>query len=603
MARRIHQRDIRVRTLASFITISTIPGVSLDVEMTQLSLWAPNAKHVELVDASGNRFEMQNVGATWEIHTNAGVVTSGYKFSIDGHEPIPDPRSRYQPNGVHGYSVIPTSDFNWNDSSWNGIDLASSVLYELHVGTFSTEGTFLGIIQHLDYLVALGVNIVELMPVAEFAGSRGWGYDGVDLWAPHHTYGSPDDLRTLIDECHKRGLGVFLDVVYNHLGPEGNYLQSAGPYFTPHHKTPWGNAVNFDDEQNEGVRAFVIDNAAMWLTEFHFDGLRIDATHAIVDKSPSHIVRDIVTKAEQISAERGWPAWITVESASNDPVTVEESATTHAGWGTHAQWNDDFHHCIHVALTGESGDYYSDYNGFDDLVRVLHENFALVDKWSPHRQQTVGRSASHIAHDKFIGFIQNHDHVGNRAQGERLGHLVAPDQLYIAATFNVLGPFIPLLFQGEEWAASTPFLFFTDYGDPELAQAVREGRRNEFKTLGDSTEVPDPQDETTFRASKLIWNERASSQHARILDWYTKIIALRHQVEDFRTGPTKAEYHDNTLLMWRGSHLIVANIGSNASERALNINNIVLHHGLVETQGDAIHLGPYSVAVAATNNS
>lgn len=397
-----------------------------------------------------------------------------YAFSVDGGPPLPDPRSRSQPRGVHGPSQVVDSP----RQAGLGRSFGGQVIYELHVGTFSEPGTFVGVIDHLDHLVDLGVTTVELMPVVEFPGTRGWGYDGVDLYAPHHAYGGAAGLQQLISGCHDRNLAVVIDVVYNHLGPDGNYLGAYAPYFTDKHTTPWGDAVNLDEEE---VRAFIVDNARMWCDDYGADGLRLDAVHALYDESIVHEIAD---------ACRG--RFLIAEHEHHNP-------------GVDGHWFDDVHHELHVLLTGERDGYYAPFGSVDGLVRAL-----------------TAANASEVT------CTQNHDQIGNRACGDRLCHLVDDAKARIAAAVVLLGPGTPLLFMGEEWAASTPFQYFTDHKNPRLAQAVRDGRRNEFKAFGWKPEdVPDPQDPATFTRSKLQWDERDRDQHASMLGFYQDLIALR----------------------------------------------------------------------------
>ena len=382
-------------------------------------------------------------------------------------------------------------------------------IYELHVGTFSPEGTFDGAAARLDHLVDLGVDVVELLPVAQFPGRHGWGYDGVDLYAPHDPYGGPDGLKRLVDACHARGLAVVIDVVYNHLGPAGNYLAEFGPYFTDRYTTPWGTAVNLDGPDSDPVRDFVVGNALMWVRDYHADGLRLDAIHAIVDTSAVHILEELRAQVEALAAELGRQVFLIAESDLNDPKIVHRPEL--GGYGIDAQWSDDFHHALHAVLTGERTGYYADFGSLDHLAKSLRQAYVYDGGYSPHRRRRHGRSPAGLPPTRFLGYLQNHDQVGNRATGERSSMLLSTGLLKVAAAIVLLGPFVPMLFQGEEWAASTPFLYFTDHDDPELGEAVSEGRRREFAAFGWSPEqVPDPQAPETFEASVLRWDERAA---------------------------------------------------------------------------------------------
>ncbi|MDQ3757558.1 MAG: malto-oligosyltrehalose trehalohydrolase [Actinomycetota bacterium] len=456
-------------------------------------VWAPLPGRVE-VEVDGRRVPMEpGEGGWWTASVDGAGPGSTYAFVLDGGEPRADPRSPSQPQGVFGPSAVVDHDaFEWTAHDWQGFDLATAVLYELHVGTFTPPGTFDGVIDKLDHLVDLGVTAVEVMPVAEFPGDRGWGYDGVNLYAPHHAYGGPDGLKRLVDACHRRSLGVVLDVVYNHLGPAGNHLAEFGPYFTDRFETPWGDAVNFAEHE---VRRFVVDNALMWLRDYRIDALRLDAVHAIHDDSDPHIL-------QQLAAEAGPGKHLIAESETIVPRLTRE-------YGLAAQWHDEFHHAVHVALTGERSGYYEPFVGIPDIA-------AAVEAAQPP--------------ERFVVFAQNHDQVGNRAVGERLSHLVTEEQARMAAALVLSSRSVPLLFQGEEWAASTPFQYFTDHADPELGRAVSEGRRSEFGAFGWKPEdVPDPQDPATFERSRLDWSEPAREPHAGMLRWYRELIALRRQ--------------------------------------------------------------------------
>jgi maltooligosyltrehalose trehalohydrolase len=494
-----------------------------------------------------------------------------YAFSVDGGPPRPDPRSAHQPHGVHGPSRVVDHDaFRWSagERTWGGLHLPSAVLYELHVGTFSRPGTFAGAVEHLDHLVDLGVDAVELMPVAEFPGRRGWGYDGVGLWAPHHALGGPDGLKALVDACHARGLGVILDVVYNHLGPAGNHLSMFGPYFTGNHRTNWGDAVNVDGPGSDEVRRFVVDNALMWFRDHHVDGLRLDAVHAIVDESARHVLEQLAGEVRALAGHLGRPLWLIAESDRNDPRYVRPAGL--GGHGLDAAWADEWHHALHAVLTGERSGYYDEFGSFALLGKVLRQAWAFDGTYSPHRGRTHGRSPLGLPGDAFVVAAQNHDQVGNRAAGERLGALVAPGRLRVAAALLLTAPFVPLLFQGEEWGASTPFLYFTDHGDAELGRAVSEGRRREFAHFGwDPSAVPDPQDPATFERSVLRWDEVAGAGHADLLAWYRSLIALRRSHPDLTTAPAGSPvvaYDEDAgwLAVRRGGIVVAVNLGADA---------------------------------------
>jgi maltooligosyltrehalose trehalohydrolase len=460
-----------------------------------------------------------------------------YCFFVHGEGPFPDPRSPFQPVGVHGPSrTVDHAAFRWSDQEWNAPPLADAIIYELHVGTFTPAGTFLSTIERLDDLRAIGVTHVELMPVAEFAGARGWGYDGVDLYAPHHVYGGPEALKALVDACHARGLAVILDVVYNHFGPSGNYWSRFATYLTKRYATPWGDAVNLDDRGSDEVRRFFCDNALMWLRDYHFDGLRLDAVHAIFDRSATHLLEQLASEVAELEQQIGRRLVLIAESDLNDPRLLH--SRERGGYALQAQWSDDFHHALHTVLTEERAGYYRDFGTLDDLAKALREGFVYDGgRYSVYRERHFGRPATDLGGERFVCFTQNHDQVGNRARGERLAHLVSLGRAKIAAAVLLLSPFVPMLFQGEEWAASAPFQYFTGHEEPELARAVTEGRKREFAAFGWSAdEVPDPQTLSTFARSKLDWSERDREPHRGMLEWYRALIALRRSIPALSGG-------------------------------------------------------------------
>lgn len=495
--------------------------------MHTFTVWAP-ARHGVAVITGDNRLPMkQGERGWWEISDGDSQAGTRYGYSLDGGAVRPDPRSPSQPDGVLGLSeVIDHSAYTWSDGAWRGMSLAGAVLYELHVGTFSPEGTFDGIIERIPHLVGLGVDAIELMPVAEFSGNRGWGYDGVDLYAPQHTYGGPTALKQLVDACHSAGLGVVLDVVYNHLGPVGNFLSEFGPYFSDRHHTGWGAALNFDGAGSDEVRRFVVDNALMWIRDYHVDGLRLDAVHAIIDKSPLHILQQLAQEVEALGTDLDRSTFVIAESDLNDPRLVRSRDA--GGYGLQAAWSDDWHHALHAVLSGERTGYYEDFGSLDLLGKALRQAWVYDGVWSAHRQEMRGGKASGLPSHSFVIAAQNHDQVGNRVVGDRLSALVDEGSLKVAAALLLTAPFTPLLFQGEEWASSSPFQYFTDHADRELGRAVSEGRRTEFAAFGwDPDLVPDPQDPGTFDRSKLVWSELDEPIHHRILEWYRELIRLR----------------------------------------------------------------------------
>jgi maltooligosyltrehalose trehalohydrolase len=556
--------------------------------VTTFRVWAPRAETVA-VRVSGRDISMNRcdrVGSDqheasskacggrgwWQTEVADAGPGTDYGFILDGGEPLPDPRSLWQPQGVHGPSrLLDPGAFTWTDAGWRAGPLASAIIYELHIGTFTPEGTFESAISRLDHLVDLGITHVELMPVNEFPGNRGWGYDGVDLYAPHHAYGGPWGLQRLVNACHARGLAVILDVVYNHLGPDGNYLNHFGPYFTDHYTTPWGDAVNFDGPGSDEVRRFFIDNALMWLRDYHIDGLRLDAVHAIVDTSALHFLEGLARAVQALSIGLRRPLALIAEDNRNDPRLVRSPEA--GGYGLDAQWSDDFHHALHTLLTGEQKGYYADYGAWAHLAQALKSIFVYRSQaYSPARDRHYGRPVTGVPGYRFVGCIQNHDQIGNRAQGDRLAALVNRKQLKIAAALLLTGVQVPLLFQGEEWAATSPFLYFTDHQDPELAEAVRVGRRREFATFGwDPEEIPDPQAPDTFQRSKLDWHEREQGAHADLLNWYRQLIRMRRDTPALLDGDIDRlrityDADKRWLMLDRRPIVIICNLAEAAQE-------------------------------------
>jgi len=531
--------------------------------MATFAVWAPGRQRVEVLLYPSERIPMEPAERGW-WHTEVPKAGAGtrYMFSLDVGPGRPDPRSPWQPDGMNGPSaLVDHRAFAWSDEGWAGFDLSTAVLYEMHVGTFSKDGTFEGAIERLGHLVDLGVTAVEVMPVAEGSGARGWGYDGADLWAPHGAYGGPPGFKRFVDACHSRGLGVVLDVVYNHLGPAGNYLNEFGPYFTDQYRTPWGWAVNLDGEGSYGARDFIIANALMWFSDYHVDGLRLDAVHAIFDEGALHILEELSLVVERLAHRLRKDLWLIAESDRNDP-RICRPRDEH-GYGVNACWNDDFHHALHSVLTGEDQGYYLDFGRVSQLAKAFRDGYVFDGQFSQFRQRRHGRPAGDLPGESFVCCLQNHDQVGNRAFGERISALVGPGLSKVGAALLLLSPFVPLLFQGEEWGASTPFLYFTDHQDPELGRAVREGRRREFP-VHEGSEVPDPQDPATFYRSKLDWSELAREPHRDLLDWYRQLVALRGKEPDLGTGDrqqvvTAFDEEARWLVVRRGRFSIAAN--------------------------------------------
>jgi maltooligosyltrehalose trehalohydrolase len=507
-------------------------GAHVTYQGVRFKVWAPKASTV-LLRVAGEADDIPMHSETegyFTVFFVNGKAGDRYRYILDGNRVRPDPVSRYQPEGVHGPSeVIDPKQFKWEDQNWKGIPLEEIIIYEIHTGTFTPEGTFEAIIPILDYLKnELGVTAIELMPVAQFPGSRNWGYDGTYLYAPQNSYGGPEGLKRLINACHRIGLAVILDVVYNHLGPEGNYLDDYGPYFTDRYKTPWGPAINFDGPESDEVRRFIVNNALYWATEYHMDGLRVDAIHGIFDFSARHILYDI-KEAVQLEAQRsGRHIAVIAESNLNDVRVI--NPTLKGGYGLDAQWNDDFHHCLHTLLTGEKKGYYQDFGRFNQLAKALREGFVYSGQYSSYRKRQYGSSSKHLPPTKFVVFSQNHDQVGNRLKGDRLSTLVSFEALKLAAGIVLLSPHIPLLFMGEEYGEEAPFQYFVSHSDQGLIEAVRKGREEEFAAFEWEGEVPDPQDEVTFLRSKVNLDLRQKEMHGILLEFYKTLIQLRKEI-------------------------------------------------------------------------
>ncbi|HEV2377895.1 MAG TPA: malto-oligosyltrehalose trehalohydrolase, partial [Streptosporangiaceae bacterium] len=504
----------------------------------------------------------------WEADVADADHGVDYAFRLDGGEPLADPRSPWQPSGIDQASrTYDHSAFQWTDHGWRGVPLPGSVVYELHVGTFTQEGTFDAAIDRLGHLTSLGVGTVEVMPVNSFPGNHGWGYDNVGLWSVHDPYGGPDALKRFVDACHARRLAVVLDVVYNHLGP-GNRLADFGPYFTQAHVTPWGPAVNLDQPGSDEVREFLIGNALMWLRDYHLDGLRLDAVHALEDHRALHFLEELAAEVQALAARLNRDLVVIAESDTNDPrlVTSREAG----GYGLTAQWSDDFHHAVHAAVTGERQGYYGDFGSLAALAKTLTRGYFHDGTWSSFRGRSHGRQLDtfRVPAHRLLGYLQNHDQVGNRATGDRISASVSLDHLKVAAGLVLTSPYTPMLFMGEEWGASTPWQYFTDHQDPELAHEVAEGRCAEFARSGwDPAGIPDPQDPVTFVRSKLDWEERFGDRHAELLSWYRELIALRRSRPEL-TEPqlsgvrVESSEEGRWLVVWRGGLCIAVNLGT-----------------------------------------
>jgi maltooligosyltrehalose trehalohydrolase len=520
-------------------------GASLTGAGVTFSVWAPAARSVAVVVATGDaagEYPLEPSDAERGVYgIDVPGVKAGdrYGFRIDGGDPTPDPLSRSQPDGVHELSeVVDPAAFEWRDGAWIGVGLPDMVIYELHVGTFTPEGTFDAAAERLPELLALGITAVELMPVAEFPGERNWGYDGVHLYAPHHAYGGPAGLKRFVNAAHTLGIGVVLDVVYNHVGPEGNYLDRFGPYFTDTYRTPWGRAVNYDGPGSDGVRRWAHDNALYWITEYHIDALRLDAVHGIFDFGALQFLEELSDEVHELGRRIGRKIQLMAESDLNDPRVIRPP--DQGGYGIDAQWADDIHHTIHATLTGERTGYYADFHGIATIADIYREPFFYARRYSPHRGRTHGRSSAGVPRQRFIVCAQNHDQVGNRPYGERIAALVTPERARLAAALVLLSPYVPLLFMGEEYGETAPFQYFVHHSDPELVEAVRDGRKKEFAAIGKAERQIDPQDEATFLRSRLNWSSRNTGSGQRLLSLYTDLLQLRREEPAMRPGASVA---------------------------------------------------------------
>jgi malto-oligosyltrehalose trehalohydrolase len=549
---------------------------------TAFRLWAPGAERVELwLEEPGRALPMSRDAGGWAEHvTREAPAGSRYRYRVDGELLVPDPAARFQPGDVHGASeVIDPLAYAWGDGAWRGLPAERLVFYELHVGTFTPAGSFAGVLERLDHLAALGVTAVELMPLADFPGRRGWGYDGVLLFAPESGYGRPEDLKALVDAAHQRGLAVFVDVVYNHFGPEGNYLHRYAPgFFTPRHRSFWGDGINYDGPGSEVVRAFMIHNALYWLEEFHLDGLRLDAVNAIVDDSPTHLLLEL-GRAVATGPGRERPVHLVLENGANEARYLERAPGRRPLY--QAQWNDDVHHALHVLLTGEAGGYYEDYQPpLPHLGRCLTEGFAFQGERSTYRGDLRGQPSAHLPPTSFVSFLQNHDQIGNRALGERVTALASPEAVRAATAILLLAPALPLLFMGEEWGAPEPFLFFTDLGS-DLGPSVAEGRRREFARFPEFASpavrerIPDPQAPATFDRSVMDWTRLAEPGHREWLAFHRGLLQLRAEAivplladEPVPAADWKAVGEAALEVSWdfpRGQLRLAANLGAAAT--------------------------------------
>lgn len=576
--------------------------------MYNFSLWAPNARKMSVkIGDAVYPMEGPNESGWWKASIDQAEVGTDYAFLLDDDPtPYPDPRGLWQPHGVHGPTrVYDQRAFQWNDKHWQGPPLSGAVIYEMHIGTFTEGGTFDSAIERIDDLVDLGITHVELMPIVEFPGKHGWGYDGVALFAVNNLYGGPDGLKRFVDACHTRGLAVLIDVVYNHFGPVGNYTTKFGPYLTDRHCTPWGDAVNFEDAGGDQVRRFFCDNAIMWMRDYHIDGLRLDAVHEFIDRSAIHFMEQLSEEVEVLSSMLERRLVLIAESDLNDPRLVKPREA--GGYGMDAQWSDDFHHALFTILHREKDGkgYYSDFGSMEKLAKALTQVFVYDGIYSRYRRRIHGRPVNGLSAHHFIGFIQNHDQVGNRATGDRIEQIIGMDCAKVATGIVMMSPFIPLIFQGEEFAASTPFQYFADHDDPAMAKAVLEGRKREFAAFGwDPNVIPDPEKLETFQRSKLKWDERKEGKHREMLDWFRKLIHLRRHspsLNDGDLGHTKVTFDEQKrwLTMERGMVRMMCNLGNepveleNSGSRPL----VLASRDDVQVIGDKVLLPASTLAV------
>jgi maltooligosyltrehalose trehalohydrolase len=556
-------------------------------------LFAPSARSVELrlLSPVERIVPMERDEAGYHHAVVDGVAPgASYLYRLDGRIERPDPASRHQPRGVHGPSmVVDPSAFLWRDRGWRGIPLSSYILYELHVGTYTPEGTFDAVIPRLDYLVELGVTVVELMPVAQFPGRRNWGYDGVYPFAVQESYGGPEGLKRLVEACHLRGLAVALDVVYNHLGPEGNYLGDFGPYFTDRYRTPWGSAINFDGPGSDDIRRYFQENALYWLRDFRMDALRLDAIHGIMDFSASPFLCELAAALDHLRKAENRQAYLIPESDLNDARVV--TPRNAGGLGLDAQWSDDFHHALHTLLTGERDGYYGDFGDTVHMARAFTDGFVYSGQYSVYRRRRHGNPTRHLAADRFVVFAQNHDQVGNRMRGDRLSALVSFESLKLAAGVVLLSPFLPLLFMGEEYGETAPFLYFVHHGDEALVEAVRKGRADEFSAFGWKGEIPDPQDEATFARSRPNPALRESGTHALLFSLHRELIRIR------KTDPvlSRADREGMEVTLF-GQDRALAVLRRNGSARAA----AVFHFGAASA-ALSVPGGPWTIVLDSSD--
>lgn len=553
-------------------------GVTFKEGAAHICVWAPLLNKVELLlpQKDFKTLLQKDIWGYWQGQTGKLQPGDVYQFVLEGEQALPDPASLSQPQGVHGPSMaIDVNAFQWRDNAWKNLALEAYILYELHIGTFTAEGTFDAAIQKLDHLVELGINAVEIMPVAQFPGSRNWGYDGVFPYAVQHSYGGAAGLQKFVDACHQKGIAVVLDVVYNHMGPEGNYLGSYGPYFTDKYSTPWGNALNFDDAYCDGVRRFFIQNAMMWLRDFKIDALRLDAVHAIKDLGAIHFLRELKEELNHLMQQSGRMHYLIAELDLNDPKYI--SPLERGGYGMDAQWIDEFHHALRVTAGGDITGYYSDFSGLQHLAKAYTDAYVYDGQYSPHRKKKFG-ARTEAEGSRFVVFSQNHDQVGNRMLGERSSQLFSFEMQKLMAAAVLVSPYLPMLFMGEEWSEPQPFLYFVSHTDPELAEAVRKGRKAEFEAFHAEGEAPDPMAEDTFSNSKLQWHLLGEGQHKVMLDYYKTLIRLRKSLPalnklDRKNLEVEVDEKAQTLILrrWQDQQQVVCCMNFSAEEKEVKL--------------------------------
>jgi maltooligosyltrehalose trehalohydrolase len=565
-----------------FFRRPTLGATYFDDSRCQFCVWAPQVEQLEvqLISPRHERLPLEKDNMGYHVGARTSVIPgSRYFYRLNGVSERPDPASRFQPEGVHGPSEVLDAKFSWGDDGWNGLALCDYIIYELHVGVYTREGTFDAVIPHLQELKDVGITAVEIMPVGQFPGGRNWGYDGVYPFAAQNSYGGPQGLKRLVNACHRTGLAVILDVVYNHLGPEGNYFNDFSPYyFTERYKTPWGPAINFDGPYSDEVRHFFIENARYWIADCHIDALRLDAVHAILDHSPVPFLEELAAEVHKLAGDLNHRVYLMPESAANDARLIRSRDC--GGYGLDAVWSDDFHHALRTLLTGEQSGYYEDYGKFKHLVDAYRNGFTYSGEYSRFRKRRHGSSAKDIPAERFIVFSQNHDQVGNRLQGDRLIHSVCFEALKLAAATVILSPFIPLIFMGEEYGETAPFPYFISHSDAELIEAVRRGRRAEFAAFQWQGEIPDPQDEATFLQAQLCHESRHSNHHRVLYDFYKELMKLRKTVPalaDLKKESMNLRGYDNEQVLfvhrWSGDGqaIIIESFGQSEASVSLPI--------------------------------